>query len=169
MRQMQRLCLFNEENLCLEAAMQVRENAIRKREANMTAHSFCHQVNEELLPSSNLPPNLPRSIQLRTATKWLHQLSLRPTGHQKGKARMSMVMTGKMLVVEHRRYYLDTITKLRDSNLPPPPVSDDGIVTPPPDAKTRKKLVLIYHDESILTTTRARGGHGQLVRSLSSS
>ena len=50
------LRLFNDENLRLEAVM-VRE---RKGEASMmTAQSFCHWVNEELLPSRNLTPNIP--------------------------------------------------------------------------------------------------------------
>ncbi len=34
-------CLFNEENLCLQAAMLVRENSCKKGVANMTAQSFC--------------------------------------------------------------------------------------------------------------------------------
>ena len=79
-----RNCLLKDENLRLEAAIWVREHACKKGEANMTAKLFCQWVNEELLPSHNLPPNLPRSISVRTATRWLHQLGYRPLSHKKG-------------------------------------------------------------------------------------
>ena len=62
--------LLNDENLRLEAAMFVREHGYRKGEANLNAKSFCQWVNNELLPSSDLPPNMPRSISVRTATRW---------------------------------------------------------------------------------------------------
>ena len=71
-------CLVKDENLCLEAAMWVRENACKKGEENMTTKSFCQWVNDQLLPSHSLPPNLLRQISLRTATRWLHQLGYRP-------------------------------------------------------------------------------------------
>ena len=77
-----RLSLFNDESLRLKAAMWVREHAVRKGEANMTASSFCAWVNEELLPSSNLPPHFPRSIGLHTATRWLHHLGYRPQSQE---------------------------------------------------------------------------------------
>ena len=54
----QRACLFNEESLRLQAAMWVRENAVRKGAPNLVAREFCQWVNNELLSSSDLPPNL---------------------------------------------------------------------------------------------------------------
>ena len=48
--------------------MFVRENAYKRGEANLTAQSFCKWVNNELLPLHNLPPELPRSISVHTAT-----------------------------------------------------------------------------------------------------
>ena len=50
----------------------------------MTASSFCEWVNNELLPASTLPPHFPRSIFVRTATRWLHRLEFRPTSHKMG-------------------------------------------------------------------------------------
>ena len=72
-------CLFNEETLCLQAAMWVRENALRKGACNRVARKFCQWVNSELLPSSNLSPNLPHNITVHIATQWLRQLGFRPT------------------------------------------------------------------------------------------
>ena len=79
-----RNCLLKDENLRLEAAMGVREHACKKGEANMTAKSFSQWVNEELLPLHNLPANLPQSISVRTATRWLHPLGYFPLFHKRG-------------------------------------------------------------------------------------
>ena len=70
--------LFNDENLRLQAAMWVRENSYNKEEGNMTAHSFCQWVNDHLLPTQKLSPELPRSISVRTATRWLKRLGFHP-------------------------------------------------------------------------------------------
>ena len=79
-----RMCLLNDDELRLEASMWVRASAYQKGEANMTASTFCQWVNDDLLPSHHLPPELPRSISLRTAMRWLHKLGFRPTSHKKG-------------------------------------------------------------------------------------
>ena len=63
-----RFCLFNDEYLRLQVSMWVRENAVKKGAPNMVARSFCQWVNYKMLPSSDLPPNLPRSIAVITAT-----------------------------------------------------------------------------------------------------
>lgn len=148
-----RTSLLNDENLRLEAAMHVRENAHKKGSPNMTAASFCAWVNNDLLPSTTLPPNYPRLISVRTATRWLHRLSYRPTSHKKeayvdGHERQD--------VVAYRVKYLKELDNLRSSHLPPPPCSDERAATPPPDAETRKKLVLIYHDESIFNVNNGQ-------------
>ena len=149
----QRQCLFNDENLRMEAAMFVRENGCKKGEANLNAKLFCQWVNNDLLPSSDLPPNLPRMISVRTATRWLHRLGFRKLGHKKGA-----YVDGheREDVVAYRREYLDVMKDLRDTHLPPPLPSDERPTTPPPDAETRKKLVLIYHDESIFNTNEGQ-------------
>ena len=148
-----RHCLLNDENLRLEAAMYVRENAYRKGEANMTATSFCQWVNNDLLPSYHLPPNLPRTISLRTATRWLHKLGFRPQSHKKGA-----YVDGheREDVVKSREEFLKKLKELKETHLPPPPCSDERAATPPPDAETRKKLILIYHDESIFNTNEGQ-------------
>ena len=74
-----RHCLLNE-SLMLQCGS---EKCIQG-EANMTAKSFCQWVNDQLLPSRDLPPNLPRAISVCTATRWLHQLGYRPQSHKKG-------------------------------------------------------------------------------------
>ena len=148
-----RNCLLKDENLRLEASMWVREHACKKGEANMTAKSFCQWVNEDLLPSHNLPPNLPRSISVRTATRWLHQLGYRPLSHKKGA-----YVDGheREDVVKSRDEYLKELKHLQETHLPPPPCSDERAATPPPDAESRKTLVLIYHDESIFNTNEGQ-------------
>jgi len=148
-----RICLFNEETLRLQAAMWIRENAVRKGAPNLVAREFCQWVNNELLPSSDLPPNLPRTITVRTATRWLHRLGFRPTSHKKGA-----YVDGHERddVVAHRKKYLHEMKTLRDTHLPPPPPSDERAATPPPNAEFLKRLVLIYHDESIFNTNEGQ-------------
>ena len=148
-----RNCLLKDENLRLEAAIWVREHACKKGEANMTAKAFCQWVNEELLPLHNLPPNLPQSISVRTATRWLHQLGYHPLSHKKGA-----YVDGheREDVVKCRDEFLKEMEDLRDTRLPPPTCSDERAATPPPDAESRKTLVLIYHDESIFNTNEGQ-------------
>ena len=149
----ERHCLHNDENIRLEASMWVRENSCKKGDANMTAQSFCQWVNDCLLPSHDLPPAYPRSISLRTATRWLRRLGFRPTSHKKGA-----YVDGheRQDVVASRGDYLQLMKELRESHLPPPPCSDERAATPPPDAESRKTLVLIYHDESIFNTNEGQ-------------
>ena len=123
-----RFCLFNDESLRLQASMWVREHAVKKGAPNMVARSFCQWVNNELLPSSDLPPNLPRSIAVITTTRWLCRLGFRPTSHKKGT-----YVDGheREDVVAYRKEFLDEMKSLRDSHLPPPPPSDERALTPP--------------------------------------
>lgn len=148
-----RFCLFNDESLRLQASMWIRENAVKKGAPNLVARSFCQWVNNELLPSSDLPPNLPRSITVRTANRWLHRLGFRPTSHKKGA-----YVDGHERddVVAHRKKFLNEMKSLRESHLHPPPPSDERALTPPIDAESRKRLVLIYHDESIFNTNEGQ-------------
>ena len=149
----ERRCLFNDEDLRLEAAMWVRENAYKKGEGNATAQSFCECVNNCLLPSHNLPPELPRHISVRTATRWLIRLGFRPTSHKKGA-----FVDGHERddVVTYRRDFLQQLKQLKDAHRPPPPCSDERAATPPATAETMKKLVLIYHDESIFNSSEGQ-------------
>ena len=97
--------------------MWVRENAYRKGEANMTATSFCQWVNNDLLPSYHLSPNLPRTISVRTATRWLHKLGFRPQLHKK-----AVYVDGhERDVVKSRDKFLKKLKGLKETHLPPPP------------------------------------------------
>ena len=80
----ERLLVLSNENLRKDACEWVRENAFRKGKPNMTASSFCEYVNSTLLPGHHLPPHFPRTITLRTATRWLHHLGFRVMSHKKG-------------------------------------------------------------------------------------
>jgi hypothetical protein len=60
----ERVTLYSDEELNENAAKWVRENAFTKGKPNMTAQSFCQWVNEELLPSAQLPQHFPWRISL---------------------------------------------------------------------------------------------------------
>ena len=149
----ERFCLFNDESIRLEVSMWVRQNAHKKGAANMTASSFCEWVNNDLLPSSTLPPYFPRAISVRTATRWLHRLGFRLTSHKKGA-----YVDGHERddVIAYRKDFLKKLEELRGTHLPPPPCSDERAATPPDDADARKNLVLIFHDESIFNTNEGQ-------------
>ena len=133
--------------------MYVRENTHKKGSPNMTSSSFCAWVNNDLLPSATLPPNYPRFISVRTATRWLRKLGFRIITHKKGS-----YVDGheRSDVVEYRSKYLKQLSDLRSTHLPSPPCSDECATTPPPDAETRKTLVLIFHDESIFNVNEGQ-------------
>ena len=60
----ERHCVHHNEALYHKAAKWVCEHTFVKGEHNMTAQSFCEWVNNDLLPSSHLPPHFSRSISL---------------------------------------------------------------------------------------------------------
>ena len=103
------MTLYSDEELNEKAAKWVRENAFAKGKPNMTAQSFCQWVNEDLLPSAQLPQHFPWRISLRTAVRWLHYL---PVRHHKG-----VYIDGHERddVVKHRGKYLSTMAALRVS------------------------------------------------------
>ena len=146
-------CLLNDESLRLDAAMWARENAYKKGEPNMTAGKFCQYVNEELLPSHVLPANLPRTISLRTANRWLHHLGFNPSSHKKGS-----YVDGheREDVVKSRKEFLKVLSDLKASHNPSPPCNDEMPPPPHPDTEFRKQVVLIYHDESIFNTNEGQ-------------
>ena len=96
-----RFCLFNEETLRLQAAMWIRKNAVKER-CSQPGRSRVLPVGEQrALPSTDLLPNLPRTITVRTATRWLHRLGFCPTSHKKGAA-----MSVTMLLPTERSIYM---------------------------------------------------------------
>ena len=52
----ERQCIYHNEEINQQAATWVKEHAFVKGKPNMTAHSFCGWVNDDLLPSVHLPP-----------------------------------------------------------------------------------------------------------------
>lgn len=151
------------EELRLDAAMWARENAYKKGEASMMVVKFCQWVNNEFLPSHVLPSNLPLTISVRTANRWLHQLGFIPQSHKKGS-----YVDGheREDVVKSREEFLELIMDLKKSQKPPPPCSDEMAPVPGPDAESQKRLVLIYHDKSIFSTNEGElgVGHGRHSR-----
>ena len=124
-----------------------------KRGSKHDSLNFHQWVNDELLPSYHLPPELSHCISLHTALQWLHKLVFAllvsrikgafVDGHERED------------VVACRAEFLMKMKVLKELHLPPPPCSDEPAATPPPDAAF-KKLVLIYHNQSIFSTNEGQ-------------
>ena len=112
----ERMCILNDEGLRERASEFVRENAFKKGEPNMTFVMFLELVNERLL--HHLSPNLPRSISLRTAIRWLHDLGFKPMSHKKG-----IYIDGheREDVVKYRDEYLPEVHTMQQTHQRPPP------------------------------------------------
>ena len=97
-----------------------------------------------LLPSHVLPPHFPRTISVRTANRWLHNLGFTPKSHKKG-----LYVDGheREDVVKSREEFLRDISDLKKSHKPAPPCSEEMAAIPAADSELQKQLVLIYHDE----------------------
>ena len=119
----------------------------------MTAGKFCQWANDVLLSSHVLSSNMPQTISVCTANRWLHQLGFTPQSHKEGP-----YVDGheREDVVKSREEFLKQITDLKKSHKPPPPCSDEMAPVPGPDAESQKQLVLIYHNESILHTNEGQ-------------
>ena len=76
--------LWSCEDLNRKATKYVRENANVKGRPNLTTHSFCVWVNEELLTNEILESGFPRHISVETARKWLHELGFEVLSADKG-------------------------------------------------------------------------------------
>ena len=162
----ERMCILNDEGLRERASEFVRENAFKKGEPNMTSVMFLEFVNERLLPSHHLSLNFPRSISLRTAIRWLHDLGFKPMSHKKiiyidGHERED--------VVKYRDEYLSEVHTMQQTHqhLPlcgdePTPASPQTTSLSPslsdtaPHERDDNKLVMIYHDESIFNTNEGQ-------------
>ena len=106
-----------------------------------------------LLLSHVLPPHFPRTISVRTANRWLHNLGFTPKSHKKGS-----YVDGherKDAVKSHEEFLRD-ISDLKKSHKPAPPCSEEMAAIPAADSEFQKQLVLIYHDESIFNTNEGQ-------------
>lgn len=86
-----------------------KNNAFQKGAPNMTAYSFCEWVNNDLLPSSHLPPQYPHMISVSTAIRQLKHLGFKPQSHKKG-----VYIDGHEHehVVKHHEAFLQKLTDL---------------------------------------------------------
>ena len=102
----------------------------------MTAQSFCDWINNDLLPSSHLPPHFPQSISLRTAIRWLHHLGFKKGIYIGGHKHSD--------VVKHRKHLLKTLHDLRTAHKPPPLCSDRPPHIRQEEDEDKKEFVVIY-------------------------
>lgn len=111
----------------------------------MTATMFCGWVNNELLPTSELPPGCPAQVTERTAPRWPHEIGFHPTSHKKG-----IYIDGHEHgdVVEYRKLFLQKLEILEANYLPQPACSDQLTAFRVGSETAARSFVLIYHDES---------------------
>ena len=146
--------LMTNEDLCEKARVYVRENAAQRGRSNLTASSFCHWVNNEVLPNSVLEPGYPRRVSVETARKWLHALGFEILQRSKG-----VFIDGheRPDVVESRVKFRKTMTEcgfLRPDNAP----TEEAGQTLPTDVphmskEEGDKCIVWFHDESAYNTT----------------
>ena len=101
--------LWSSESLNSKAKTYVRENANVKGCPNLTTHSFCHWVNDELLPNEILEPGFPRKVSVETARRWLHKFGFEAISSGKG-----MFFDGhkRKDVIEARRIFLRNMAEI---------------------------------------------------------
>lgn len=150
--------LWQNEELNEAASDYVRANAVVKGKPNLTAISFCHWVNESLLPNSILEPGYPRHVSVQTARTWLHELGFQVLDKKKG-----VYIDGheRPDVVEHRQHFLRQLVAggfLTKEAAPSDEARDafpTDIEQPPPDRC--KKNIFIFHDESTFNANDDEG------------
>ena len=125
----------------------VRQNASVKGRPNLTKHSLCHWINDELLPNENLEPGFPRHISVETARKWLHVLGFEVLSADKG-----MFFDGHERgdVMKERKVFLEKMVEtgfLHPIEAPTPQAASFPSTVPLPPADVRDKTVIIFNDE----------------------
>ena len=136
----------NNEQLAEQATQYVRENSFKKGAANLTSHSFCNWVNDELLPNSTLEPGAPRRISVEVARKWLHQMGFKVKRITKG-----VYYDGheRADVIDHRKLFLNemaTLGFLLASNAPND--KSAAVVKDVKLATNYENTIFWFHDES---------------------
>ena len=141
--------LWSNEHLNRKVTEYVRQNSNVKGKSNLTKHSLCHWINEELLPNENLEPGFPRQISVETARKWLHELGFEVLSADKG-----MFFDGheREDVVKERKIFLEKMIEtgfLHPGDAPTPQAASAFPSSVPlAPADVREKTVVIFHDES---------------------
>ena len=141
--------LWSSENLNKKAIRYVRNNNNVKGKPNLTVHSFCEWINEDLLPNETLQPGFPRRISVETARKWLHELGFDVIAKKKGT-----FVDGHERddVVEYRSKFLRKMVGLGFLNSSNSPSEDAKSAVSKfniqPPQHFIDKTVIIFHDES---------------------
>ena len=143
-----RYSVLDEEDVKEKALAWLRKGAYDNSSASkLTAHSFLAFVNNELLPSCDLPDNAPTQISLRCAYRWMHKMGFRYLRYKKGTF---VDGNDREDVVEYRGMFLRKMNALESTHQPPPLPGDNlhhpfSIGNP----SAQRKLVVIFHDESV--------------------
>ena len=141
--------LWSNEDLNKEAYQYVRENTNVKGRPNLTKHTFCRWVNEELLPNAVLEPGFPRHVSVETARKWLHEMGFEVLSADKG-----MFFDGheREDVVKERGEFLTKMIEcgfLHPSDAPTPEAAAAFPSSVPlAQSDVREKTLVLFHDES---------------------
>lgn len=141
--------LWSNESLNKKAIKYIRLNNNVKGKPNLTVHSFCEYINEDLLQNETLEPGFPRRISVETARKWLHQLGFQVMEKKKGT-----FVDGheREDVVEYRLKFLRKMVGLgflNKSNAPSEDAKQALIkLDLEPPQNLVNKTVIIFHDES---------------------
>ena len=144
--------LWQNEKLNKLATKFVRENAAVKGRPNMTARSFCHWVNDDLLPNEALEPGYPRRIAVDTSRRWLHELGFCVLDQKKG-----VYIDGHERddVIEYRKKFIRKVVALGFINKDKAPSQEAAECLPKdlecPPADVVDKTIVIFHDESIFS------------------
>ena len=142
-----RHCLLDDEDLKEQSLTWIRLKAYNKKGPRLTAKMFQDYVNDNLIQSTSHNRNIPQSISLRTAYRWLHLQGFNYKRDQKGT-----YVDGheREDVVAYRQQFIRKIDILQNSHLPPP-LGTDNLTASYTVGKLDAtcKLVLIFHDESV--------------------
>ena len=134
-----------------EATKWIRENTCVKGKGNMTIKDFQRYINDQLLPSLQLPDEFPKKVSETTAKRFLHDLGF----SRRKTSQKSVYMDGheREDVVKSRAEYVSNLQSLEKDHLVPP-LPNDAL----PDVEqpgflgnplAEKHLVTIFHDETV--------------------
>ena len=141
-----RYCILDEEDVRSRALNWLRKESGKKKGPKLTVHRFHQWIKSELLATSSLPENAPKSISLRSAYRWMHFYGFKYEHYRKGLYHDGHERND---VVTYRKEYLRRLEILQATHKPPPLPSDGEASLPIGNSSASKELVLIYHDESV--------------------
>ena len=141
--------LWSSEDLKKKAYKFVRENTNVKGRPNLTKHSFCRWVNDELLPNEILEPGFPRCVSVETARKWLHEMGFEVLSADKGMFFDGHEREG---AVQERKEFLTKMVEygfLHPSDAPTPEAGRAFPSSVPPTLSyVQEKTVILFHEST---------------------